>query len=191
MARPRSEDKRNAILAAAIEVIAEQGLAAPTSRIAKVAGVAEGTLFTYFDNKDELFNALYVQLKSATRAHLLNDYPTQGSVREQIQHVWQRYVSWGVAHPHKRVALSRLVVSDSLTAQSRALGMEGFQAFHAMLTENINNGLLRQQSPQFVSAILGALAETTMDFMLQHPGTADEYARAGFEAFWRAIGVNE
>jgi AcrR family transcriptional regulator len=51
MARPRSEDKRNAILEAATEVVAEQGVSAPTARIAKRAGVAEGTLFTYFENK--------------------------------------------------------------------------------------------------------------------------------------------
>ncbi|HET8853867.1 MAG TPA: TetR family transcriptional regulator, partial [Ktedonobacteraceae bacterium] len=49
MARPKSQDKRNAILAAAIELIAEQGLSVPTSKIAHVAGVAEGTLFTYFE----------------------------------------------------------------------------------------------------------------------------------------------
>jgi len=54
MARPKSDDKRNAILAAAIEVVAEQGLAAPTAKIAKLAGVAEGSLFTYFATQDEL-----------------------------------------------------------------------------------------------------------------------------------------
>ncbi len=43
MARPRSEDKRNAILSAAIETLAELGVRASTSKIAKVAGVAEGT----------------------------------------------------------------------------------------------------------------------------------------------------
>ena len=40
MARPRSEDKQIALLEAATEVVAEQGLAAPTSLIAKRAGVA-------------------------------------------------------------------------------------------------------------------------------------------------------
>ncbi|MFX5718343.1 TetR/AcrR family transcriptional regulator, partial [Acinetobacter baumannii] len=40
MARPRSEDKRNAILAAAIRVIITQGLSAPTALIAHEAGVS-------------------------------------------------------------------------------------------------------------------------------------------------------
>lgn len=60
MARPRSEDKRQTILRAATQLFAEEGLNAPTARIAKAAGVAEGTIFTYFANKDVLMNQLYL-----------------------------------------------------------------------------------------------------------------------------------
>src|SRR5712672_503691 len=63
MARLKSEDKRNSILSAATKVFAERGLAAPTVAITAVAGVAEGTLFTYFRTKDELVNALYREIK--------------------------------------------------------------------------------------------------------------------------------
>ncbi len=48
VARPRSEDKRMAILEAATEAIAEAGLGASTALIARKAGVAEGTIFRYF-----------------------------------------------------------------------------------------------------------------------------------------------
>lgn len=37
--------------------------ATPTSAISKAAGVAEGTLFTYFKTKDDLVNALYRAIK--------------------------------------------------------------------------------------------------------------------------------
>ena len=63
MTRPRSEDKQIALLEAATAVVAEQGLGAPTSLIAKRAGVAEGTLFRYFPTKDGLLNALYLDIK--------------------------------------------------------------------------------------------------------------------------------
>jgi AcrR family transcriptional regulator len=45
MSRPRSEDKRQTILQAAARLFAEEGLSAPTARIAKMAGVVEGTVF--------------------------------------------------------------------------------------------------------------------------------------------------
>ena len=71
MARPKSQEKRNALLAAAIELIAEQGLSVPTSKIAHVAGVAEGTLFTYFETKERLLNDLYVELKLEEREEMM------------------------------------------------------------------------------------------------------------------------
>ena len=63
MARPRSDDKRDSIKAAAVPVIAAQGLSAPTARIAREAGVSNGSLFTYFATKADLLNALFLDLK--------------------------------------------------------------------------------------------------------------------------------
>lgn len=54
MARPKSEDKKQALLEAATVAFAQSGIAASTSAIARSAGVAEGTLFRYFATKDEL-----------------------------------------------------------------------------------------------------------------------------------------
>ena len=68
MARPLSEDKRTAILEAATELVAMFGVTRqPTAKIAKEKGVAEGTLFTYFANKERLLNRLYQELKTDLR----------------------------------------------------------------------------------------------------------------------------
>ena len=94
MARPRSEDKRNAILSAAIETLAELGERASTSKIAKVAGVAEGALFTYFSNKEELLNQLYLSLKAELRQVMMLSYPTNADLQTQMSHIWQSYLDW-------------------------------------------------------------------------------------------------
>jgi hypothetical protein len=39
-----------------------------------------------------------------------------------------------------------------------------------------------------VGSLLGAIAETTMDFMAREPPRAQQYSQAGFEAFWNALG---
>ena len=96
MARPKSEDKRNAILEAATRLFAERGLsAAPTSEISNWAGVAEGTLFTYFRTKDDLINALYRDIKLELADAMMSDFPRKKNVRTRLQHVWDRYVKWG------------------------------------------------------------------------------------------------
>lgn len=187
MARPKSDDKRNAILAAAIEVIAEQGVSAPTAKIASLAGVAEGTLFTYFSNKDELLNQLYVGIKSELRDVMMSAYPKSKGVKTRVRHAWQMYVGWGIAWPLKRKVLGQLAVSDRITDQSKATGLAAFAEFTSMVEQNIDNGVLRNHPAEFVSAIMGTLAETTMDFMTRFPQEADRYSESGFEAFWNAI----
>jgi AcrR family transcriptional regulator len=100
VARPKSEDKRNAILNAATRLFAERGLAAaPMSEISRLADVAAGTLFTYFTTKDDLINSLYREIKLELADAMMSDFPRKKNVRTRLQHVWDRYVNWGVANP--------------------------------------------------------------------------------------------
>jgi AcrR family transcriptional regulator len=188
MARPRSEDKRNAILEAAAEVVARLGTGAPTATIAKDAGVAEGTLFTYFVNKDELLNQLYLELKTDLRDAILDGYPSGGSLIDRSRHFWDRYIGWGSAHPLKRRAMRQLAVSDRITEETKKLAGDAFGKVNDMMREWTAGGAMRRQPPSFVSAIMSAIADTTMDFIAREPEQAKRYTKAGFDAFWKAVG---
>jgi AcrR family transcriptional regulator len=187
VARPRSEDKRNAILDAATKVVAEQGTSAPTARIAKEAGVAEGTLFTYFESKDVLLNQLYLSLKSGLRETMLTGYPRQGSIEERAHHVWLAYLDWGVANPLGRKVMAQLTVSERVTQDSKTEGSAPFGGVQDMLKEAMAKGVLKGLSPAFVGALLSAMAETTIGFIEREPAHARRYREASFKAFWNAI----
>ena len=68
------EDKtrrRDEIMGAAKKVFARNGFHATTiSHIAKEAGLAYGSVYWYFDSKDELFHALMAAEGDALRAHI-------------------------------------------------------------------------------------------------------------------------
>lgn len=56
-------NRKEAILGAATRLFAGKGFAStPTSEIAKVAGVAEGTIFHYFKSKDEILMEIFEDL---------------------------------------------------------------------------------------------------------------------------------
>ena len=58
-------------MAAAKEVFARKGFHATTiADIAKQAGLAYGSVYWYFDSKDELFHALMAAEESALRTHV-------------------------------------------------------------------------------------------------------------------------
>jgi AcrR family transcriptional regulator len=57
------EARRNLILDAAIEIIAEQGFQRTTiKQIASKAGVADGTIYNYFKNKDDILMGVVARL---------------------------------------------------------------------------------------------------------------------------------
>ena len=75
-------DKRSALLQAALELFAQNGFdGSPTAQIAKRAGVASGTLFLYFKNKEELIHELFrevnQQLDNIMVPCLAKDIPIQ------------------------------------------------------------------------------------------------------------------
>ena len=186
MARPLSADKRQLILQAAIKLFAEEGLTAPTARIAKAAGVAEGTVFTYFINKDELLNQLYLDLKSQLRDALAPP-PASVDLREQVWLAWQTYVNWGVTHPEAHQVLAKLSLSTRISAATRAEGQRAFCDVSDLLEQAKVMGALRLQSLDFVGALMGAMGDVTMNIIRTNPTLADTTCRDGFVAFWNAI----
>ena len=187
MARPKSENKRNAIMAATARVIVTHGLSAPTAMIAKEAGISNGSLFTYFETKADLFNQLYLELKARMAATALEGFPAEAELREQLFRVWSNWMNWSVANPDKRRALTQLHVSDEITAATRAAASKAMAGVAELLERSRANGPLRNVPMGFVVSILNSLADATMDFMIHDPTNAKKHCKVGFEALWRVI----
>ena len=189
MARPKSEDKRNAILDAATRLFAERGLtAAPTSEISKQAGVAEGTLFTYFRTKDDLISALYREIKLELADAMMSDFPRKKNVRTRLRHVWDRYMNWGIANPNQRKVLAQLQVSEVLTKESRDAASALFVEFQVMIRDAIEQRVFRNDLPvELISKSLAALVEATIDLTVSNPSQAKNYRDGGFQMFWAGV----
>ncbi|MBR7952362.1 TetR/AcrR family transcriptional regulator [Burkholderia cenocepacia] len=189
MARPRSPDKHDAILAAAARALAEDGASATTARIAKLAGVAEGTVFTYFETKDALLNALYLSLKAGLHEAMMTGFPEHAPAEQAVRHAWNGYVSWGVANPDGRRALQQLGVSGRIDDAHRAAGAEGFGGIGSLLREQVgaSGTLNRDEAHAFCSALFTSIAETAMESIARDPARADAYREAGFRAMWAVL----
>jgi AcrR family transcriptional regulator len=188
MARPKSDDKRDALMTAATCVIAAQGLSAPTAVIAREAGVSNGSLFTYFETKADLFNQLYLELKTAMAAASLEGLSTRVPLHEQLSHMWSNWTRWATSNPGERRALAQLDVSDDITQETRAASHQAMAEVAGLLEQARARGPMREAPMGFVLALMNALADATMDFMVKDPARADEHRRAGFDALCRMLG---
>jgi AcrR family transcriptional regulator len=94
------EDKREAILQATLELVAEHGFHdAPCSLIAERAGVAAGTIYRYFENKDVLIIELYRELETKITNAVLKGYALDIPFRERFLHLVAGLLRFFIASP--------------------------------------------------------------------------------------------
>ncbi len=89
---PPGTDRRQQMLAAALDVFAEQGFeGAKTKEIAELAGVAQGLIYFYFRSKEELFLAAFEH--HAARALTQLNFDTQRESDEPPEDVLPQIIS--------------------------------------------------------------------------------------------------
>ena len=187
MPRVRSDEKRSAILTAATHLIVEQGLGTPTLGIAKAAGIPNGSLFTYFPTKADLFNQLYLELKSEMGTAAVRDVRGARFSREHFFQVWKNWTSWAVSYPEKRRALMQLNVSDAIAPETRVAAQKTMRPLGELIEHCRSAGPMSTVPPAFVAMLLNSVADATMDFMSQDPKNATKHCNDGFEAVWRML----
>ena len=81
----KNSDKREEILRAALELIAEHGFhGAPMAMVAERAGVGAGTIYRYFEGKDALIAEIFAELEKKLVEYLLPGYSLDRPLRERF-----------------------------------------------------------------------------------------------------------
>jgi len=97
MAKP---DKREEILAAAQELMADQGFhGAPMAMIASRAKVAAGTIYCYFESRDILIKELYCEIEQRISVALHENYTTEWPIRERFIHFSSKLLRYFTTYP--------------------------------------------------------------------------------------------
>ena len=186
LSRPRSEDKRRAILDAALRVFAERGIAsAPTSAISTAAGVAEGSLFTYFKTKDELMNALYLELRMEFSEYLA-DFPHDADARTRLKYIWDKYLELGAAHPERLKVLAQLRASGRLFKDEEKPAFALLQVLKAT-GEAAQGSEVGSAPAEYLVLMFRALAEMTVEHLNANPERARVCRELGFKMVWSGL----
>ncbi len=110
-------DKRERILNAAIRVFAEHGFyATRVSEIAKTAGVADGTIYLYFKNKDDVLITIFEERIGQLIGVLEQVAQSPGEATERIERIVE--IQLGVLEQERDLAE---VVTVNLRQSSRLL----------------------------------------------------------------------
>jgi AcrR family transcriptional regulator len=186
LARPRSGDKQKAILDAALRICAERGISgAPTSAISKSAGIAEGSLFTYFKTKDDLLNELYLTLRREFSLHL-TDFPHGKDARARLSYIWDRFLELGAKHPEQLKVLAQLRASGKLFKENEPPNFALVELLKAT-TQGAEDREPGKLPAEYLVLMVRAQAEITVEFINAHPESAEICRELGFNMVWNGL----
>jgi AcrR family transcriptional regulator len=157
----RAADRRQAIIEAAFETFIEQGYAATRlDDVAKRAGVAKGTIYLHFKDKQALFEELVRSAIVPLASRLTEAPPVTGSIRAVLENFAGNFVR--EVATTRRGALVRLVIAEGPRFPAiadfyyREVVSRGMAGMRALIELGIARGEIKQTGlkdfPQIVVA---------------------------------------
>jgi AcrR family transcriptional regulator len=95
-------DKRKDLLVAALRLFVQYGFhGTPTSKIAKEAGVANGTLFHYYKTKEDLIVSLYIDIKTRMGEYIETKETEAKNSKKKFRNQFTSVIYWSLENQNE------------------------------------------------------------------------------------------
>lgn len=176
--RKREPEKRDKILSGALKVFSKKGFyKSKVSDIAKEAGVADGTIYLYFKNKDDLLICIFEEKIAELISRLKDKLTDARSPEEKI---------WVFVENHLRLLEENRDLAEMLQIELRQSNkfmkeyipvkfLEYLDILSAVIAEGVERGVFRDDiNPTIARRIIfGALDEISLAWVLSKKGKYD------------------
>lgn len=187
-------DKRSRILEAAGCLIAEQGFhGLSMARLAKKSGVAAGTLYLYFDDKNDLIRQYYDEIHQAIATRLLDGFDPAWSLYDQHRFLWFRardLLLHNADHFSSKVQYEHSPFFEAEQQQQRMQTM--FAPAFAMFQRGIDEGVFKPLPVPVLATLSLDVVPTLVQKHQRGYFLLDEVtSEAVMSACWDAITVHQ
>ncbi|MGE9752575.1 fatty acid metabolism transcriptional regulator FadR [Bacillus inaquosorum] len=135
------------IIDAAVEIIAENGYhQSQVSKIAKQAGVADGTIYLYFKNKEDILISLFKEKMGQFIERMEEDIKEKTTAKEKLALVISKHFSL-LADDHNLAIVTQLELRQSNLELRQKINeiLKGYlNILDGILTEGIQSGELKE-----------------------------------------------
>ncbi|MGK9267192.1 fatty acid metabolism transcriptional regulator FadR [Bacillus inaquosorum] len=135
------------IIDAAVEVIAENGYhQSQVSKIAKQAGVADGTIYLYFKNKEDILISLFKEKMGQFIERMEEDIKEKTTAKDKLALVISKHFSL-LADDHNLAIVTQLELRQSNLELRQKINeiLKGYlNILDGILTEGIQSGELKE-----------------------------------------------
>jgi AcrR family transcriptional regulator len=189
--RVKSPDKRKALLKATLSLVNNNGFhAAPMSKIATLANVSPATIYIYFENKQDLINQLYLEVKGAFREQAFHNYAEGLPVKKGFEIIWYNMASYKINRPEESNFLFQCDNTPMIDEKSREEVLKNIEPLLNLWERGKREGIIKDICPYILYAFtiypLAFLMTSQQrgDFELK-----DDLKTIAFQAAWDSIRI--
>lgn len=179
-------EKKARIITAAIDLFYESGLSIPASKIAKHAGVSNGTLFNYFETKQLLIDGVYYSIAAKTFDVLKESF--KGDIlKEQLFSAWISLAEHSMADP-KSFYVSGLIRQSEAFSESTRLATDNLFELIIAQVSQARQKYADPMSTVLLCEIATSQLRAVITYIIRNQLSAEDAHKnlcASFEMYWR------
>ena len=148
-------DKKRAIFESTLVLIKEKGFhGTPMSQIAKNAGVAAGTIYHHFENKDTLILELYIYIRDKMLEAMLQNDDEAMAYKDRFFNFWISHCLFYIKNPNALFFMEQFVNSP-YSSRDPVEENERFQnTFRDLIKTGVETGVLKPLNHLILSALI-------------------------------------
>ena len=183
-------DKRERILKAALKLFNTYGFDnTPTAKISKEAGVAIGTLFNYFNTKEDLINSLYLSCKDSVVARVAQGIEQEKTFRSKLKKIYINYIGWSIDNTDEFLFFQQFCNSPYIREITRKEGLSKLNGIMELLTEGIKNEIIKDVNTAYINTVIIGIMTSSAHFFIINPHLIkdEEFLETSFRFLWDSI----
>ena len=158
------------------------------SQIAKVSGVAIGTIYHHFKSKEEILKEIYLRIKQDFQTFLMNELSETKSTKENFDSVWLGLHAYYLNNPLNFLFLQQVTNSPAIDEATKKKGEQYYDAIIHFFEKGIQEGVFQAMSPvlmtELVHGIISTMIELELNSKLVEPRKEQESA---LNFSWNAV----
>jgi AcrR family transcriptional regulator len=186
----KHSDKRKAIMDASLKLFCTKCFQdTTTSSISNEAKVATGTLFLYFESKEELVNELYLQCKDELAHYVEEGVWDHTSFKTRLKYIWERGTEWCMQNPEKMQFMTQFSSSPYITKLTREKAVSHLRLMNEIIEKAIANKEVTTSSVELLSRMLGGYFHNARLFLLDNTKNRNlkKWEEEIFDWIWKGI----
>ncbi len=184
--------KRDLILQTTLELITELGFHETSiPLIIKKSGVASGTIYHHFENKEALINTLFAELNEEMGKAITKDIENDTNYKVKFFHIWNNLFTFFIENPNKFEFIEDYTNSPRIKNEIKVIHERHYQAAIDFLESGIKSGILRELPVQLIkNMIFGNVSTFARMILLNEIVFSNELLEKTIQSSWDSVKIN-